>query len=159
MKGSCIPKLIVLLRYANVTKKMLQLFCDLCAECLLKKKKLRKSLVVKPIVSTDFNNRCQCDLIDMQSQPDGEFKWILNYQDHLTKFVSLRALKSKLADEVADELFQIFCTFSAPEILQSDNGREFANKVVAAVIKKWPECKLVHGKPRHSQSQVYTLQK
>ena len=29
-----------------------------------------------------MNLRCQVDLIDMQSQPDGEFKFILNYQDH-----------------------------------------------------------------------------
>ena len=38
-------------------------------------------------------------------------------------------------------------------MLQSDNGREFSNKVVKEVVSMWPECKLVHGKPRHSQSQ------
>ena len=141
-------------KYANVTKDQLQLFTDLCEDCQLKKKKVRKSLVVKPIVSYDFNNRCQVDLIDMQAQPDGEFKFILNYQDHLTKFVNLRALTYKKADLVADELVEIFCIFGAPQILQSDNGREFANSVVTAVVKKWPQCRIVHGKPRHSQSQV-----
>ena len=35
----------------------------------------------------------------------------------------------------------------------SDNGREFANKVVNNLLEMWPECRLVHGKPRHSQSQ------
>ena len=141
-------------KYANVTKDQLQLFTDLCEDCQLKKKKVRKSLVVKPIVSHDFNSRCQVDLIDMQSQPDGQFKFILNYQDHLTKFLNLRALMCKTADAVADELIDIFCIFGAPQILQSDNGREFANRVVTAVVKKWPQCHIVHGKPRHSQSQV-----
>ena len=141
-------------KYANVTKDQLQLFTDLCEECQLKKKKFRKSLVVKPIVSRHFNHRCQCDLIDMQSEPDGEFKFILNYQDHLTKFLCLRPLRQKTADEVADHLLDIFCLLGAPHILQSDNGREFANQVVRSLTMKWPDCKLVHGKPRHSQSQV-----
>lgn len=45
---------------------------------------------------------------DMQSQPDGDYKFILNYQDHLTKFVVLRPLKTKTAEEVADILLDIF---------------------------------------------------
>ena len=142
------------LKYANITKDQLQLFADLCEECQLKKKKVRKSVVVKPIVSRYFNHRCQCDLIDMQSEPDGDFRFILNYQDHLTKFLCLRPLKNKSADEVADHLLEIFCLLGAPHILHSDNGREFANSVVTSVARKWPDCKLVRGKPRHSQSQV-----
>lgn len=35
----------------------------------------------------------------------------------------------------------------------SDNGREFDNKVIKELLAKWKECRLVHGKPRHSQSQ------
>ncbi|XP_050062904.1 KRAB-A domain-containing protein 2-like [Aphis gossypii] len=34
-----------------------------------------------------------------------------------------------------------------------DNGREFANQVVTEICAMWPELKIVHGKPRHSQSQ------
>ena len=49
-------------------------------------------------------------------------------QDHLTKFCHLRPLKSKEAKEVARNLFEIFCQFGAPVILQSDNGKEFRNK-------------------------------
>jgi len=48
---------------------------------------------------------------------------------------------------------EIFCTFGAPFILQSDNGRDFANKIIQNVADMWPGMKLVHGKPRHSQSQ------
>ena len=78
----------------------------------------------------DMNSRGQVDLIDMQSQADGEFKWILVYQDHLTKIVQLRATKSKRAAEVAYHLLDIFCIFGAPAILQSDNRREFANHII-----------------------------
>ena len=58
----------------------------------------------------------------MQSEPDGEYKFILNYQDHLTKFVVLRPLKTKTADEVSDTLLDIFCLFGVPNILHIDNG-------------------------------------
>lgn len=69
------------------------------------------------------------DLIDMQSQPDGPYRFILNYQDHLTKFVILRPLKQKTAEAVAECIIPIFQLFGAPKILHTDNGREFANQV------------------------------
>ena len=63
----------------------------------------------------------------MQSSPDGEYKFIMVYQDHLTKYVDVKPLRSKRADEVADNLLDIFCERGAPHVLQSDNGREFCN--------------------------------
>ena len=71
----------------------------------------------------------------------------------MTKFVQLRPTKTKRAEEVAYILVDIFCTFGAPTILQSDNGREFANAVVEEIKDMWDVAKIVHGKPRHSQSQ------
>ena len=101
-----------------------------------------------------MNSRGQVDLIDMQSQPDGNFKWILNYQDHFTKFIHLRPLERKSAIDVATTLLDIFLmTNGAPNILQSDNGREFVNKIITELTTLWPDLKLVHGRPRHPQSQ------
>ena len=40
----------------------------------------------------------------------------------------------------------------APTVLQSDNGREFVNEVVAEISKLWGT-KQVHGRPYHPQSQ------
>ena len=68
-----------------------------------------------------MNTRAQVGLIDMQSQPDGDLKWILVYQDHLTKFVQLHPVTSKRAPEIAYQLLDIFSIFGAPSILQSDN--------------------------------------
>ena len=139
--------------YANITQKQVKYFVESCSKCYLKKSKARKGIVVKPIVSNDFNSRCQIDLIDMQSQPDGEYKFILDYQDHLTKFCFLKPLKKKTKEEVAIEVLDIFCTIGAPGILHSDNGREFVNTLIEEIKNMWPDCKLVRGKPRHSQSQ------
>ena len=144
-------------RQANITKEVTRIYVDLCETCALKKRKVRKSIVVKPIISNIMNSRCQVDLIDMQSQPDDDFKWMCVYQDHLTKLVILRPHKTKQAVEVAFTLQDIFCVFGSPNILQSDNGREFSNKVMEELVRMWPGCKIVHGKPRHSQSQVRSL--
>ncbi|GFS10305.1 Krab-a domain-containing protein 2-like protein [Elysia marginata] len=84
---------------------------------------------------------------------DGQYKWIMVYQDHLTKFVVLRPLTSKRACEVAFQLVDIFTLLGAPVILQSDNGSEFTAVVIRELKKMWPELRLVHGKPRHPQSQ------
>jgi len=129
------------------------MFLNLCEPCQKKQKSAKKGIVVKPIISSHFNSRCQVDLIDYQSQPDRKFKFLLVYQDHLTKFVVLKPLTSKRADEVAYNLLDIFLLFGAPSILHSDNGREFSNKILECVSQLWPEIKMVNGKPRHSQSQ------
>jgi len=138
-------------KYCNVTRQIINLF--LCEQCQLKKKIPKHGLVVQPILSDYMNSRCQVDLIDMQSEPDKDYRFIMNYQDHLTKFTILRPLKTKTAEEVAYQLMDIFCLFGAPCILQSDNGREFVNKIIKSLADMWPGMKLVNGKPRHSQSQ------
>jgi hypothetical protein len=85
---------------------------------------LKKLFVVKPILHNKINSRCQVDLIDMQSNSDRDMKFILVYQDRLTKFVLLRSLHSKRADKVAYHLLDIFTTFWAPNILHSILQRE-----------------------------------
>ena len=74
------------------------------------------------MICSKMNSRAQVELIDIQSQPEGDFKWIVVYQDHLTKFVQLRPLTSKHAP-VSYQLLDTFSIFEAPSILQSDNGR------------------------------------
>lgn len=83
-----------------------------------------------------INLKLQVDLVDLQTLPDGQYKFIMHYQDHLTKYHLLRSLTSKRAKEVAHHLLQIFVDFGAPLILQSDNGREFT----AEIIQVYFEC-------------------
>jgi hypothetical protein len=66
----------------------------------------------------------------MQSQADGQFRFIIAYQDHLTKYVQLRLITSERPEEVAKQLLGIYCIFGAPVILQSHYGRKFASKVI-----------------------------
>lgn len=140
-------------KYKNATQQAVMIFVKLCVICQLKSSSKKKGLVVKPMIFSNMNEQCQVDPIDMQSHPDGLFKFIMVYQDHLTKFCILRALQSKTAIEVAKQLLDIFCIFGAPAIIQSDNGREFVNSIIEELTLMRKGLKIVHGKPRHSQSQ------
>ena len=140
-------------KYKNITAESIMLYLGLCVSCLKKSKVPKKGLLIKPMIFSEMNSRAQVDLIDMRIQPDGDHKWILVYQDHSTKFAQLRPVTSKRAPEIAYQLLDIFSIFGAPTILQSDNGREFANSVITELSAMWDGLKIVHGKPRHSQSQ------
>ncbi|XP_033209788.1 KRAB-A domain-containing protein 2-like [Belonocnema kinseyi] len=113
----------------------------------------KKGVVMKPFLFKEINARAQVDLICMQPCKDGNYKFILNYQDHLTKFVMLRTLKTKAAQEVTYSLLGIFCTLGTPSVLQSDNRREFSNRFIESLKEMWPDLSIVHGKPIHSQGQ------
>lgn len=90
----------------------------------------------------------------MQAQSDGHYKFIIVYQDHVTKFGILGPLTYKRAGEIAYVLLDIFTTFRASVISQSDNGREFTNKVIIELCTMWEELKIIHGNPRHLQNQL-----
>lgn len=39
----------------------------------------KKGIVMQPIIFEDFNVRGQVDLVDLQSAPNGEYKWLMNF--------------------------------------------------------------------------------
>lgn len=49
--------------------------------------------------------------------PDHDYKYILHYQNHLTKFVILRPMQTKTAKEVAHIVLDIFYILGAPSVL------------------------------------------
>ena len=61
-------------------------------------------------------------------------KYILVLIDLFTRFIFLRAITNKTANEVAKALFEIFCMFGPRRVIQSDNGPEFANEVVSQLL-------------------------
>jgi len=71
----------------------------------------------------------------------------------LTEMTTTSSDFMKISQTAEDQLMEIFCMFGAPFILQSNNGWEFANKIIQNLADMWPGMKLVHGKPRHSRSQ------
>jgi len=144
--------------YYNVTRPIILVFLKYSEEYQVKRRRIKTaSQVINPIISDYFNSRAQVDLVDMSSLPDNSvdppYKYIFNCQDHLTKFSHLIPMLSKTAEEVAMNLYKIFCLQGAPIILQSDNGREFRNQVCYALHKLWPGLKILHGRSRKPSTQ------
>ena len=91
----------------------------------------------------------------MRCHPDQSYHYIAHYMDHWSKLHILWALMNKSAVEVAMGLVsRVFSYIGVLKILQSDNGREFVNKVMRECLRVWPgEVVIINGRPRHSQSQ------
>jgi hypothetical protein len=75
-------------------------------------------------------------VIDLGQRPtdrDG-FNYIQVTVDVATRFCWLRPLKDKRAASTARRLIKLFLDFGFPRYLQSDNGREFANRVLDEIL-------------------------
>ncbi len=78
----------------------------------------------KPILSSEFCNRFQVDLIDMQTirkrDVYGQMQhWIMTVKDHLTGLVFLCMLPWKKVKFVAAKLEKLFGFFSYPKIFHT----------------------------------------
>jgi hypothetical protein len=130
----------------------LMVFIQLCEPCERKRHKQERKIVYRPIISKNFNERVQIDLIDWQSVSDsGEFKHILTYIDHFTGFTQLRALPNRSMVTVVDTIRDIFYVLDAPRMIQTDNGREFKNDRMKQMLSEFGTIH-IRGTPKHSQS-------
>lgn len=117
-------------RYKNINRNAIELYLKLCEQC---QQKPLKSL-----------SRAQITLIDFQTSPDGEYNYLLVYQDLLTKFIILKPLITDRPSEVAYILLDIFSVFGAPAILNYYNNIDYIKQILE-YMRKWPTFKIVYG--------------
>lgn len=89
------------------------------------------------ILSFFLDSRWQADLIDMQqySHANAGYKWILVIVDVFSRYGWTFKLKNKEGKSVSVALAELFETVH-PALLESDNGPEFLNRDVKAVLTK-----------------------
>ncbi len=77
------------------------------------------------------------DLLQLLQSRHGS-RYVLVCVDHLTKFVALAPLKDKTATVVAHALVtHLFCPFSTPRVIMSENGAEFRNAMVSEICSQF----------------------
>lgn len=118
-------------------------FVSLYPICETKRNAERKDIVTKLIVSRDFNLQGQVDLMDFQSCPDGEFKWLLNYQNNSIKLQEfLRTpLQSGTALQYLRSLDRVLSRVRPARIYPLGNDRRLTEKVLSPTT--YPYLKII----------------
>jgi hypothetical protein len=81
---------------ANIGRNITKCFISTCPICIKRDTRAKPVPGIKPILSRGFGTRGQVDLINFQSMPNGDFKYLMNYIDHGIKFLfSIIPLKRK----------------------------------------------------------------
>jgi hypothetical protein len=120
--------------YSGVKFSMIDLFLKTCTSCS-QRQVTKNPPSGSAMINLSFLLRIQIDLIDFRSRPDHDYKWILHARGCFSKFSWAYALRTKTAAEVAGHLFNQFCVFGTPRILQSDNGKEFTVHVIKDCVQ------------------------
>ncbi len=94
----------------NNPRPTCKLFTDTCPWCIERHHRNRPVAGLRPIITQGFGVRGQVDLIDFQSVPDGEFRFLLNYIDHGIKFLFSIPIVRKRASCIA----LAYCWESSP---------------------------------------------
>ena len=105
-------------------------FCRKCETCQRVNSKFDKQQPeLHPIPVSDVWKRIGIDLIGPLPETPRGNKYIITATDYFSKWPEAAALPDKTALGVADFLISLFCRHGWPEIVQSDQGREFVNEV------------------------------
>ena len=144
----------------NISQEHVMLFIKLCPACRRRNfqpKKLPGAR--KPIISNNFRDRFQVDLIDMRSDPQKDIygtlmKWICSTRDHFTGFTVIRAIPRKRPKYVAHVLEELWAIIGYPKIFHTDNGNEFTAREIISFVKDInPNILTVTGRKRRPSDQ------
>ena len=90
-----------------------------------------------PMVSIEADkpwDHVEIDLIGPLPESRGNYLFIFTLVDVLTGYCIVRPLRSKTMEEIAAVFWSIISEYGAPKILQSDNGKEFVNELMSAIV-------------------------
>ena len=110
----------------------------------------KTSLVRRTTLARYPNSRWQMDLKKLPSC--GGYEYGCNIVDCYSRFAMDSAIKSKTAKEVCRVILDCIYSYGPPHILQTDNGKEFNNSSLTAVMGEMKALKM-NGRPYHPQSQ------
>jgi hypothetical protein len=142
-------------RWYKVPERAVQVFLANCPCCLKKKKVWNKTKKnrLKMILTSYVGERSQMDLIDFRRNPKNGMQWIFRIVDVMSGYGIVKVLPSKSSAVVGRALVEVLCSSILPNILQSDNGKEFLGTCIDYVRKYFSNMQVVRGRPYHPQSQ------
>jgi len=104
--------------------------CHLCGICQRCKTQPKIPAEVAPLPVASPFERLHLDLMGPFPPSGPGFRYIFTAKDAASKYVVIRPLRSKEAEEVTGELGRsIFTVFGFPATIVTDQGGEFVNKL------------------------------
>jgi hypothetical protein len=111
-------------------------FCRQCALCQ-KLNYTRPIVIAQPIyIGGEMRpmNRLCVDTVEIVLTADG-YRYVLGIMDSFTRWIELFALTTLEAPEAANCLIQFFGRYGVPTELLSDNGSQFVNELIKAILR------------------------
>lgn len=134
-------------KFANIPRCLIKLYIDHSPCNFIRKKMKNMKEGATSLLPDELNTRGLVSLVDRTKVADGQFQWLMFYQDHHTKFTHVRALHSNLPSEVGAHLAQIFVVQGAPLLLHTSFGDMYTLQVLEAVREIWPVCRIIPSNP------------
>ena len=89
-----------------------------------------KNRAVTHIESTRPKERSVINIVYLSDFVSTTHRYLITLVDHFSKYGWAKVAKDKKANTILRILQQFFTYHGCPEILQSDNGKEFANDTI-----------------------------
>lgn len=105
-----------------------------CSICAAKKRVEVMPAGFTPMLSAHTFARIQVDLVDMQKDKSGIFRYLMTVIDCFSGLIDIRALHNKRADSVAYAMIDILTSWPPALALQTDNGSEFLQFSILLLI-------------------------
>ena len=109
-----------------------------CEICGARGSKPRKNIATKHIESHRAKERYQADIAFLSDYLIGNAgqRYLLTIVDHFSKFGYATLMHAKTGIEVLASFKEFLRLMGKPDILQTDNGREFNNEEMKVFLKK-----------------------
>jgi transposase InsO family protein len=119
-------------------KREIEGYVKKCKSCQMNKTLGPRKKVPMEIATTARRpfERCAIDIVGPNTETDKGNRYILTFQDDLTKFVIAEPIQIQDADTVAREFVRsIVLRFGAPEVVLSDQGSNFLSELFRDTCK------------------------
>ena len=123
-----------------------------CRECVTCQKSKLPMPMRSPLTNIPIGRPWQIIVIDILEVPVStkNSRYLLVIQDYFTKWADARLLPDRTAIRITAKLVKLFCTYGIPEIVHSDQGRNFESSIVQSTLDAFGVQKS-HTTPYHPQ--------
>ena len=139
--------------YVPDLAQLCQQFVKLCSVCLAANPSPSHTV---PKVRNDVPSRpwevVQVDTLELGPSQSSKYHCVLVCVDMFTRWAEVIPLQRHDGSSVAAAFIDICTRWGPPRIIRCDNGTEFVNSIVSAVLKVF-DVDVRHGAVRHPQSQ------